>query len=322
MSPPARVFSANSFAWNFGDNSAPVMAGTNTITHAFPAKGTYIVKLFLNDTTFCNSPDSIAKTLQISANLKAGFITLPKGCAPYNASFNNTSTGGQQFYWDFGDGTTSTASSPQHLYATPGTYQVNLRVIDSATCNIKDSAFFTIGVGGKPGASFTFTPNPPQENTAVQFLNTSFGANGYKWIFGDGDSLQTSSPATIQHIYNATKTFNTCLIAVNNIGCADTTCQPIAALIIPVLDVPNAFTPNNDGINDKIFVRGFGIKRLIWRIYNRWGAMLFETNDKQQGWDGTYKGALQPKEVYHYVLDVEYSDNTTFQKKGDITLLR
>ncbi|HEX8677200.1 MAG TPA: gliding motility-associated C-terminal domain-containing protein, partial [Segetibacter sp.] len=139
---------------------------------------------------------------------------------------------------------------------------------------------------------------------------------------GDEDTLTTSSQETVQHVYNFTGSFNSCLIAVNNFGCQDTTCQDIVARIIPVIDVPNAFTPNGDGINDKVFVRGFGITKITWRIYNRWGTLIFETTDRAQGWDGTYNGSLQPKEVYHYALAVEYSDKTKYEKKGDITLLR
>jgi gliding motility-associated-like protein len=322
VSPAARSFSSNSFTWNFGDNSAPVVAGTNPVRHTFPSVGTYTVKLFLNDTTFCNSPDSIEKTIRISENVKAAFQTPPNGCAPYTAIFKNTSAGGQQFNWDFGDGFTSTEVNPQHLYNTPGIYTVNLRVIDSATCNIKDSATYSINVAGKPVAAFTYTPTPPQENTPVQFFNSSVGATRYKWNFGDGDSLLTSSAEPVKHVYSETNTFNTCLVAINNVGCADTVCQPISAIIVPALDVPNAFTPNNDGINDRVYVRGFGIRRMLWKIYNRWGALVFESMDKNQGWDGTYKGSQQPNEVYHYVLDVEYSDKTKYQKKGDITLLR
>jgi gliding motility-associated-like protein len=211
---------------------------------------------------------------------------------------------------------------PTHEYTVPGLYQVTLKIIDSATCNIVDSTSFPIDVSGKPTASFTFTPNPPQENTPVTFFNSSIGATKYLWKFGDGDTLLTPSVASIQHVYNETDTFNTCLVAMNDFGCADTVCAIIAAKIVPLLDVPNAFTPNGDGINDKVYVRGFGISKMTWRIYNRWGTMVFETNDKNQGWDGTYKGSLQPKEVYHYVLDATYSDNTKSQKKGDITLLR
>ena len=320
--PAGRTFTDTSFMWDFGDNTPPVIAGTNTVTHSFAGPGTYNVRLFLNDTAFCNSPDSLLKTLRIATNVKAAFVTPANGCAPYTAAFDNISEGGQQFFWDFGDGTTSTESSPVHLYATPNTYLVKLRAVDPATCNVEDSTSFTITVSGAPVAAFTYAPNPPQENMPVEFTNSSIGAVRFLWKFGDGDSLATSSSATIAHTYNETGTFNTCLIAINNFGCQDTVCQDVTARIVPISDVPNAFTPNGDGINDKVFVKGFGITKMIWRIYNRWGVLVFETADRNEGWDGTYKGSPQPKEVYHYVLDAQYSDKTTFQKKGDITLLR
>ncbi len=58
-----------------------------------------------------------------------------------------------------------------------------------------------------------------------------------------------------------------------------------------------------------------------WKIYNRWGSVVFQTTNRNEGWDGKYKGSLQPKEVYHFVLDVEFTDGQKYQKKGDITLL-
>lgn len=199
---------------------------------------------------------------------------------------------------------------------------VKLKAVDSATCNFQDTTSFSIVVTSKPVASFSFAPDPPQVNTAVDFSNSSIGAVRYLWKFGDGDSLLTASLATVKHIFNQTDSFNTCLVAMDLVGCPDTTCQRIAAKVLPILDVPNAFTPNGDGINDKVFVRGFGITKMLWRIYNRWGALVFESADVNEGWNGVYKGSVQPKEVYHYVLDVKYSDNSNFQKKGDITLLR
>ena len=312
-----------SFTWDFGDNTPPVIAGNNTITHSFPSVGIYNVKLVLTDTGFCNAPDSITIALRIAANLKAQFQTPASGCAPYNAVINNTSEGGQQFTWDFGDGSSpSNETSPVHLYTVPGTYTIKMRAVDSATCNKFDTTSTTIVVSDKPIASYIYAPNPPKENTAVDFTNTSIGATNYVWQFDDGETLPIASQTNVQHIYNSTGTFNTCLIAANNFGCQDTTCQIIVARIIPLLDVPNAFTPNGDGINDKVFVRGFGITKMMWRIYNRWGEEVFQTNDRFQGWDGTYKGAMQPKEVYHFVLAVQYSDKTKYEKKGDITLLR
>lgn len=322
VSPAGRKFAGNSFVWSFGDKTPPVIAGLDTIKHSFPAPGVYKVKMVLRDTNFCNAPDSIEISLRISTNVKAAFLTPPSGCAPYKAVFDNTSSGGESFSWNFGDGTTSKEVNPIHLYSTPGTYVIRLVVQDSNTCNFIDSTNITVNVSGKPIASFTYTPNPPQENTPVEFANSSTGADRYIWKFGDGDTLLTTSLSPVKHIFNETKLYNTCLIVLNNTGCPDTTCQPLQARITPLLDVPNAFTPNGDGMNDKVFVRGFGISQMTWRIYNRWGALVFETSDRTAGWDGTYKGSIQPNEVYHYVLDVEYSDNSKSQKKGDITLLR
>jgi gliding motility-associated-like protein len=322
VSPAGKSFTNTSFQWDFGDNTPAVNAGTNTMHHTFPGPGVYKVKLVLLDTNFCNAPDSLIKTLRIASNVKAAFETPPSGCAPYTAVFNNTSLGGQDFKWNFGDGSTSTEASPVHVYAEPGTYTIKMKAIDPNTCNLEDSANFTVIVSDKPAASFTFTPDPPQENTAVQFLNSSIASTHYVWKFGDGDTLATTSTSPINHIYNETRLYTAYLIALNNFGCTDTTHHDVQARIVPLLDVPNAFTPNGDGINDKLFVRGFGISKMDWKIFNRWGAMVFESTDRNEGWDGTYKGVVQPSEVYHYVLDVQYSDNSRYQKKGDITLLR
>ena len=322
VEPAARAFSATSFRWDFGDGSPQVIAGLNNVTHSFPTNGTYNVRLQLVDTNFCNAPIDTIKALRIANNVKAGIETDQRGCAPYTAVFNNASAGGQQFFWDFGDGTTSTETNPFHLYSIPGTYKVLLRAVDSATCNRVDSTTISIVVSAKPVASFTFAPDPPQENTPTDFFNTSVGATDFKWYFGDGDSLLINSTASVRHAFNETDTFTVTLIALSTVGCPDTATALVSARVLPLLDVPNAFTPNNDGVNDKVFVRGYGISKMRWRIYNRWGAMVFESVDRNQGWDGTYKGSLQPNEVYHYVLDVEFFDNTKSQKKGDITLLR
>jgi gliding motility-associated-like protein len=96
----------------------------------------------------------------------------------------------------------------------------------------------------------------------------------------------------------------------------------VDALINPLLDVPNAFTPGRFGQNAVIKVVGFGISRMVWRIYNRWGQLVFQSNDPNLGWDGTYKGDLQSMDVYAYTLEAEFSDGTHASRKGDITLIR
>ncbi len=320
---PAKPFKPNSFTWFFGDGSS-TQAGTQTVNHVYATAGTYDVKLVLVDSNYCNQSDTVQMQIRISQNVKAQFLTPAVGCVPYTAQFNNTSLGGQDFIWDFGDGSPlSNAVSPSHLYSSTGNYTVVLVVNDTNTCNKTDTARFTLTATNKPVSGYSYSPQPTLPNTAVVFTNNSFGGTLYKWRFGDGDSVITTRNDTIiSHLYPATGTYNACLIVYNAAGCSDTACQSIAVTINPGCDVPNAFTPNGDGINDKIFVRGFGIAQMTWRIYDRWGNMVFASATPSQGWDGTFNGKLLAQDVYHYTLQVVFSSKEKFTKKGDITLLR
>ncbi len=318
--PPAgKPFQPGSFTWNFGDGT--MAPGTSPVTHTYAASGAYLVQLILSDTNYCNYPDTTTQTLRVSPVVKAQF-EISDGCAPYNAMFNNTSLAGKSFLWNFGDGNTSTDINPVYTYADTGTYVITLVATDSSTCNIVDSTSRTIHVYPKPAADFTTQPLPAQYNTPTIFSNASTGATHYVWFFGDGDSTQKNSADTVIHQYEQTNTFNACLVAINLFGCADTICHPVESLINPLLDVPNAFTPGRFGQNSIIMVKGFGIASMDWKIYNRWGQIVFESNNPFIGWDGTFNGAPQPIGVYAYTLDATFSDGTKTKKKGDITLIR
>jgi gliding motility-associated-like protein len=176
-----------------------------------------------------------------------------------------------------------------------------------------------------PTAAFSFQPIPAEENTPTVFFNNSIGGSRYKWLFGDGDSTIKTTMDTVIHQYNRTDTFLACLIVTNQFGCADTVCAPVAAIVKPLLDMPNAFTPGRPGSRGKNHIvkpEGFGMGKVMFRIYNRWGQKVFETTDPRQGWDGTFKGVLQPMDVYVYTLEVEFTDGTRATKRGDISLIR
>jgi gliding motility-associated-like protein len=153
----------------------------------------------------------------------------------------------------------------------------------------------------------------------VFFTEQSSGANFFKWDFGDGD---TSNQANPRHLFNETRTYSVCLIAINTAGCSDMVCKPVTAKVLPLLDVPNAFTPGRFCENGIIRVAGYGIGRMDWRIYNRWGQLVFSTQYRRNGWDGTFRGKLRPIDVYTYTLDVEFTDGKKLRKTGDINLLR
>ncbi len=315
-------FGAASFEWDFGDGTPAVRAGTEPVFHTYANPGTYNVTMRLLDSAFCNFGDEVIKTLRVAALVDARFETPAAGCAPYTATFTNTS-GGQSFRWSFGDGATSTESSPVHTFTQPGTYTITLIVEDPATCNATDTAMATITVAGTPTASFTATPQPPVENTPVTFTPVvSADVVQYRWYFGDGDSLVTNGGGPVQHAYNSTGTFNACLVVSNSTGCTDTVCAPVETLIRTAVDVPTAFTPNSGDINNTVLVRGYGIAKMQFTIWSRWGQKVFETADRNVGWDGRFKGVLLPMDVYAYTLSVEFFDGTKVTKKGDITLIR
>ena len=325
VAPTVRPFTDTSFIWNFGDGSAPVVGGLNPVTHTFPAPGTYNVILTMRDTAYCNYPQSDTLELSVASNVDARFSTPPTGCVPYTIQLDNNSIAGETWQWDFGDGAgfSSTAFEPSFTYTVPGTYTIILVATNPNTCNVTDTARMTITVYDIPVADFSFTPTIPVENTAHTFVNNSSpDAVRFKWDFGDGDTLITTSRAPVVHQFNATGTFNVCLTAYNAANCEDSICRPVETLIVPLVDVPNAFTPQSGDINSKVMVRGFGISKMRFIIWNRWGQRVFETNNRLEGWDGRVKGQIQPMDVYAYTLDVEFFDGTKTTKKGDITLIR
>jgi len=325
-----KPFQDTSMVWDFGDGSPRVQArigAANAVLHTYPATGTYQARLILKDTTYCNNPEDSAFTISIADNVKAIIETPPNGCAPYNAQINSESLNAVSWLWDFGDpgsgSNTSTLENPTHLYQNAGTYTVRLTATNSGTCNVNHDTTFTIIVYNDPVPAFTTAPDPPIANTPTTFTNlSSIDAVRFKWVFGDGDSLFTNSIAPVSHQYNATGTYNACLTAYNVVGCDSTVCQPVRAIIDPLVDVPNAFTPLSNDENSVVMVRGFGIGKITFTIWNRWGQKVFETNNRFQGWDGKVKGVVQPMDVYVYTLNVEFTDGTKTTKKGDLTLIR
>lgn len=311
-------FGPRSFVWVWGDGT-PNDTSFNA-THTFPGPGTYNVRLILIDPNFCNVGDSTAViNFQVQSTITAGF-TVPNGCAPYRPQITDRSVGASSYLWVASDGQTSTSPTPNFVFNNPGTYTIRQYIYNDNSCNLVDSALQTFTVIAPPRAGFTFSPNPSQENTPTRFTSTaSADVVRWLWLFGDGDSSNLRDPV---HQYVSEGTFDACQIVFNAAGCVDTLCQPVQSLISISNDIPSAFTPNGDGINDVLYVRGFGITKMTLRIYNRQGLKIFESTSPNVGWDGTYKGVPQPMDTYAYTLDIEYFNGERVRRKGDVTLIR
>lgn len=168
--------------------------------------------------------------------------------------------------------------------------------------------------------SLNASPNPATQGTAVHLTtNAVAGYQVIAWLpvtdFSDQTSLSQSITATGSAVYTAVGQ------SVN--GCIDTA-RVTLAVIKPMEDifVPNVFTPNNDGKNDELRVYGNTIETIDFRIFNQWGEAIFRTNDKNKGWDGRYKGVMQPIAVYIYTLKATMQNGVTITKKGSVTIIR
>lgn len=307
------------YVWDFGDGSS-VHNGPNPPMHNYPAAASYTITLTMTDTNACNSPSVITKVIDFNTSIVIAAFDMPDSvCMPAVVNFIDQSTNVTTYNWDFGDGSSSASSNPTHTFGSAGTYTVVLYTLNPSTCNKIDSVKQTIVIFPAPVADFNWAPNPPQPNVPNTFTNLSTGATSYLWNFGDG---VTSTNKDEVHIYQKDGFYDVCLTAMNEYGCIDTTCKKVRGMVIPLVDVPSGFSPNGDGNNDMVYVKGYGIETMTFRIFNRWGEKVFESTQQSLGWDGRYKGEMQEMEVYGYTLSVAFFDGTTDFKSGNITLLK
>lgn len=306
------------FQWNWGDGTTS--AGPNPGFHNYPDTGTYTIRLTMRDTTACNNPDTFSRTIRIhSVRVKAAIAMPDSVCIGTNTPFTNGSSNATFQTWTFGDGGSSTAKSPTHTYASPGFYDIVLISGNPNSCNKLDTAKKRIYIRARPTAAFTHAPVVPITNQPVDFTNTSTNATSYKWDFGDNNTSTQTSP---RHLYKRTGKWTVCLIAKSTEGCADTVCHPVETDIRPLVDLPTAFSPNGDGVNDILYVKGGAIESMHLLIFNRFGQMVFESNTLERGWDGRFNGKEMEIEVYAFILEATFIDGTKAMKKGNITLLR
>lgn len=315
---PGHALSAAVFDWDFGDGTS--FTGQNPPQHPYPTPGAYNIRLIMTEPDACNSPDTIIKTLVFTQDHMTAAFDLPDTlCEGLPVNFRNHSENATEYDWYFGDGQTGTDAQPEHTYDTPGTYHVVLVAHNPTACNQTDSMSRTITISSSPTAAFTATPFQPETNVPTTFNNQSQEAIRYFWNFGDGTNSTEKDPV---HQFPRTGSFNVCLTAYNAQGCYDVVCKSISSKVEPLADLPTGFSPNGDGKNDVLYVRGYGIQTMSLKIFNRWGQMVFESQNQSQGWDGTYLGEAQEMDAYAYVLEITFTDGSHMRKQGNVTLLR
>ncbi|NNK80773.1 MAG: PKD domain-containing protein, partial [Flavobacteriales bacterium] len=315
------------YQWSLGDGT--LSSDPNIGSHTYPTWGTYDLELTI-DNGHCS--DQVIQVIEILAPPPiADFAGEGDGCAPVTIEFENLSEFGTNYLWNFGDGGVSSNEEPVYTYYIPGTYTVSLLVTGPGGSEI---AVRDTIVHVYPNSTAYFTANPDIVNTGdvVFFYNLSNQANTFLWEFGDGS---TSTEVNPTHIYQETGEFDVTLTANNEYNCPDTFHLEDAVFVDVggYIDFPNAFTPNqfasNGGYYDQtrldndIFYPVFaGVEEFELQIYNRWGELLYESNDVNRGWDGYYRGNVAQQGVYVWRAKVMFTDGKQVIKAGDLTLLR
>ncbi len=306
------------FQWDFGDGS--VVSTEYNPNHLFPSDGSYLVKLIVDSP--CAKPDTIERTITVEQPpfVIGDIISVSEnGCAPLTVNLEGEGNA-VSYLWDFGDGNTGTGTSVSHVYEQSGVYDIRFIANDPNTCNLADTSIVTVEAFIVAIADFEARTLILEADQPLELTNNSQNADNYIWDFGDGQGSTEENPS---HVYGADGDYKLCLTAENIGECNDSICKNVQVVPVINLGVPNAFTPNDDGLNDMLYIEGRnGITSLEFKVFNRWGELVFETTDPQVGWDGIYKGKEQEMEVYVYYLNATLVSTRTIERKGNITLIR
>ncbi|MBL7907229.1 MAG: choice-of-anchor L domain-containing protein [Bacteroidia bacterium] len=236
-------------------------------------------------------------------------------------NFTNTSQYqlGSVFEWNI-DNTIYNSLNATHQFSGSGSYTVSLTITSPKNCVGEAIRNVNITVFPLPQASFTIAPDQaPLFNSEVAFGDASANAVSWLWDFGDGD---TSTLQNVSHFYADPGKYNAKLYVTNVAGCIDSLAREI---FITPFYIPNAFTPNGDGRNETFFDPGYAtnVQSLTMNIYNRWGQLVYTTDNLSKTWDGIdSKGNLSPQGVYVYALKVTTYSGKHYDYTGSVSLIR
>ena len=310
--------------WSFGDANS---SEEQNPSHLYRAPGEMPVTLQVRDNNEC--VDQITKNVSYFP-VPSLIVVSPsdfEGCAPGEVFFDNLSEPIDETYnimWDFGDGGTSSDISPLYTYEQDGQYTVTLDITSPIGCETDTVFPSLISIRPAPTADFLFTPESPNNlNPLISFSDRSQDAIFWEWRFGEEGFSFERSPS---YRFRDTGRYEVSQIVTHPSGCLDT--------IIKIIDIkpevtyflPNAFTPNGDSVNDTY--KGVGImegaRNFNFTIWNRWGELIFETSNPNEGWNGKKfnNGRESPNGVYVALVKFTTPRGEEREIKAFATLIR
>jgi gliding motility-associated-like protein len=305
------------FAWSQGGTSA-------TITETPSSTSVYNLTYTANG---CIGNTVSASIIVFPLPLASFSVNNTSGCVPVTVSLLADTVGQNATYaWTSTGAGSQIGANPQMTFVNGGCYDVTLTATLNGCSNSSTSASL-ICVQNYPVANFYTSPGSfSQNNQTLSFINTSIGASGYFWNFGDGSLSNEENP---NHYFQGITSGETItLLASTSMGCMDSISIEIPANLGEIYYIPNTFTPDGDKYNQvfkPVFTAGFSIDGYEMLIYNRWGELLFESHNPYAGWDGSYglEGLDCSSGTYSYKINIKLQDKEEMLIiMGHVNLLR
>jgi len=317
-------FENSNVIWTFEDGVNPGMSDEILVQDIeFPAPGYQIIELRIIENGCDRSyTDSLRLIPNPVVNLS---IEGAEGCPPLLVDFENQSesTIPLVYSWQFGDGNSSDEMNPSHTYTQPGHYDVKLTIQSASGCIVTESIQVDSAVYIYPKPTAGFIVNPDELSIfdpVISIQDTSIGSIACFMDMGDGIEVEDCS---FNYEYSTAGIIEITQSVVNEFGCTDDTHRFIIIEDFAFY-APNAFSPNEDGLNDVFLPLMVGVSEYDIEIYDRWGELIFETENLEEPWVGNVKGGDHYAENGIYIYKVKLNDmlGLGHEFSGHITLIR
>jgi gliding motility-associated-like protein len=295
-----------------GESLAPLpTTSNNSITGTWsPA----INDTFTTTYTFTPTAGLCATTTTMTITVSSPPVALISGSSNicFGQSVTLTASGGATYTWSTGDTTTSITDSPNDTI----TYWVLASI---GSCS--DSTSYTVNVVPTPNVVVTPYPNVTINQTqTIELTATLSGVGATSYFWSPSLGLSCTNCATTTASPDVTTKY--CVSTAVN-GCVDTTCVTVFVdIICGELFVPSAFSPNSDGVNDCLSVYNNCIKSMDFKVFSRWGEVVYQSIDVNDCWDGTFKGTELNTAVFVYRLDAILLNGEEVKLKGNVSLIK
>jgi gliding motility-associated-like protein len=313
---------------NYSWSGPGIISGPTTPNPIVNQVGVYTLTV-TNPLNGCTSSADVSVISNIIPPISDFIADTLIGCQGLIVNFTATVDSSLWNYeWNFGNGTSGVGSTVSNQYNSSGCYAVTLKVTDSNNgCVNTTTPTDSICIIANPTAAFLGQPHTlfVDGESLVNFKNNSTNANGYTWVFIDG-SEQYVENASFDFKGYAAGSYPVYLYVSNESLCFDSTSILIRIKEDIIFYVPNTFTPDGDEFNQSfrpIITSGIDIYNFTFKIYNRWGEVIWESKDPSVGWDGTYNSRPIQQGTYTWSMEFKLTDvDDHIQVHGHLNLIR